>query len=606
MAFLRRATLDIKSVYATDNNGRFQWRDFVKQANENPSNDRTKFLPPEAYKYDTKNFLFLTARAISGMEKHGYNGNFDAFPWEEIKKALPTYPGVGFYIEHKEDSEEDAKGIVLDAVANDEDEYAVCLCAIDKNEYPEFCQQIIDGTYNQVSMSCLASTCICSKCGNVATSFDNLCEHMNPNNPITYMKGKKDENGDYVYEINKDICFTGLSAVEVPADKDAFVFDIKASKKKSDIKEEFHKYMAIKQAGKMKEFKMACEEQFKSMNNVDLLNKLQTSANTILSQVMGNEENASIITGPLQNILKQLMELQIGLTILDLQKLNNTSVKEETVQTQQEPLTMIEDDAESFGEQHQEKMNEVNLDKEIDSMIKQSGRTKLVTELCNSDTVELIDEDKNIYKVIPWNWSKKPYLIKVVDQEGKQTGYTQGSGYFVGDIDNLKMGEHSKINGNKAVFYKRIKTLPWEEADLDEKVNKEQVSLDKEIDSYLDGDNYSYTPFSSTANVKKQAGTWAIPDTKEKVQKLKDILKQPLPASEAKDKMYDLVGDDELFDEIDDYLETEPNEAMNSVIKHHLKRMQKCPLNRKSYNTREEYNEALEAQKLWDIILKDY
>ena len=490
MAFLRRATLDIKSVYATDNNGRFQWRDFVKQANENPSNDRTKFLPPEAYKYDTKNFLFLTARAISGMEKHGYNGNFDAFPWEEIKKALPTYPGVGFYIEHKEDSEADAKGIVLDAVANDEEEYAVCLCAIDKNEYPEFCQQILDGTYNQVSMSCLASTCICSKCGNVATSFDNLCEHMNPNNPITYMKGKKDENGDYVYEINKDICFTGLSAVEVPADKDAFVFDIKASKKKSDIKEEFNKYMAIKQAGKMKEFKMACEEQFKSMSNVDLLNKLQTSANTILSQVMGNEENASIITGPLQNILKQLMELQIGLTILDLQKLNNTPVKEETIQTQQEPLTMIEDDAESFGEQHQEKM--------------------------------------------------------------------------------------------------------------------EEISLDKEIDSYLDGDNYSYTPFSSTAKVKKQAGTWAIPDTKEKVQKLKDILKQPLPASEAKDKMYDLVGDDELFDEIDDYLETEPNEAMNNVIKHHLKRMQKCPLNRKSYNTREEYNEALEAQKLWDIILKDY
>ena len=205
---------------------------------------------------------------------------------------------------------------------------------------------------------------------------------------------------------------------------------------------------------------------------------------------MGNEENASIITGPLQNILKQLMELQIGLTILDLQKLNNTPVKEETIQTQQEPLTMIEDDAESFGEQHQEKM--------------------------------------------------------------------------------------------------------------------EEISLDKEIDSYLDGDNYSYTPFSSTAKVKKQAGTWAIPDTKEKVQKLKDILKQPLPASEAKDKMYDLVGDDELFDEIDDYLETEPNEAMNSVIKHHLKRMQKCPLNRKSYNTREEYNEALEAQKLWDIILKDY
>lgn len=576
MAFLRRATLDIKSVYATDNNGRFQWRDFVKQANENPSNDRTKFLPPEAYKYDTKNFLFLTARAISGMEKHGYNGNYDAFPWEEIKKALPTYPGVGFYIEHKEDSEEDAKGIVLDAVANDEDEYAVCLCAIDKNEYPEFCRQIIDGIYNQVSMSCLASTCICSKCGNVATSFDNLCEHMNPNNPITYMKGKKDENGDYVYEINKDICFTGLSAVEVPADKDAFVFDIKASKKKSDIKEEFHKYMAIKQAGKMKEFKMACEEQFKSMNNVDLLNKLQTSANTILSQVMGNEENASIITGPLQNILKQLMELQIGLTILDLQKLNNTPVKEETIQTQQEPSTMIEDDAESFGEQHQEKMEEVNFDKEINSMLKEAN---------------LLEKESDARKI-----------VRILSDA----------------IRELLSNECDHADCNMSSFYKSLKLITEAQTMISniaddfnskrvEDLNKQQeADFDKEIDSYLDGDNYSYTPFSSTANVKKKAGTWTIPDTKEKVQKLKDILKQPLPASEAKDKMYGLVGDDELFDELDDYVETEPNEAMNSVIKHHLKRMQKCPLNKKSYNTKEKYEEALEAKKLWDIILKDY
>ena len=369
MAFLKKATLNIKSVYAADNNGKFQWRDFVKQANETPSNDRTKFLPPEAYNFDTKNFLFLTARAISGMEKHGYNGNYDAFPWEEIKKALPTYPGVGFYIEHKEDSEADAKGIVLDAIPNEEENFVVCLCAIDKNEYPEFVQQILDGTYNQVSMSCLASTCICSKCGNVATSFDNLCEHMNPNNPITYCKGKVDENGNVVYEINKDLCFTGLSAVEVPADKDAFVFDIKASKKKENkLKEEFAKYTQLKQAGKMKEFKMACEEQFKSMSNVDLLNKLQTSANTILNQVMGNEESANIITGPLQNILKQLMELQIGLTILDLQKLNNSAIEPTKEEGGQEPLTMIEDAAEN-SEEYQE---EVNLDKEVNSMLKQA------------------------------------------------------------------------------------------------------------------------------------------------------------------------------------------------------------------------------------------
>lgn len=489
MAFLKKATLNIKSVYAADNDGKFQWRDFVKQANETPSNDRTKFLPPEAYNFDTKNFLFLTARAISGMEKHGYNGNYDAFPWEEIKKALPTYPGVGFYIEHKEDSEADAKGIVLDAIPNEEENFVVCLCAIDKNEYPEFVQQILNGTYNQVSMSCLASTCECSKCHNVATSFDNLCEHMNPNNPITYCKGKVDENGNVVYEINRDLCFTGLSAVEVPADKDAFVFDIKASKNKQNkLKEEFAKYTKLKQAGKMKEFKMACEENFKAMDNFTLLNKLRTLTDNITNTINTEEQNTPLITVPLQGIVKQLMELQIGLSIMDLNKLTQKEeVKEQPVEQSinQEPLTMIEDEAENFGEQ-------------------------------------------------------------------------------------------------------------------------EEVNLDKEIDSYLDGDNYSYTPFSSTAKIKKKAGTWAIPDTKEKVQKLKNILKEPLPAFKTHSKIDGLIGDDELSDEIDDYLETEPNEAMNNVIKYHLKRIQKCPLNRKSYNTKEEYEEALESQKLWDIILEDY
>lgn len=528
MAFLKKATLNIKSVYAADNNGKFQWRDFVKQANETPSNDRTKFLPPEAYNFDTKNFLFLTARAISGMEKHGYNGNYDAFPWEEIKKALPTYPGVGFYIEHKEDSEADAKGIVLDAIPNEEENFVVCLCAIDKNEYPEFVQQILDGTYNQVSMSCLASTCICSKCGNVATSFDNLCEHMNPNNPITYCKGKVDENGNVVYEINKDLCFTGLSAVEVPADKDAFVFDIKASKKKENkLKEEFAKYTQLKQAGKMKEFKMACEEQFKSMSNVDLLNKLQTSANTILNQVMGNEESANIITGPLQNILKQLMELQIGLTILDLQKLNNSAIEPTKEEGGQEPLTMIEDAAEN-SEEYQE---EVNLDKEVNSMLKQA----------EEDYSKVSKED--FIKEMVRDYNKLTYS----DLQGIVMAYCSDNDYNY-DEDELLEEINNKANENK------------------------EVNLDKEIDSYLDSDNYSYTPFSSTAKVKKQAGCWAFPETTFEANKLRELMLNPMLATDStKDLLYGLFGDDNLFDRIDKLQANTSKEDIRPIIISRLK-----------------------------------
>lgn len=43
-------------------------------------------------------------------------------------------------------------------------------------------------------------------------------------------------------------------------------------------------------------------------------------------------------------------------------------------------------------------------------------------------------------------------------------------------------------------------------------------------------------------------GTWNLPQRAKKAKKLQTLLKKPLPASEAPDKLYDLLGDDKLFD----------------------------------------------------------
>lgn len=372
MSFKKIATLDVQTVYASDGKEKFAWKNFVKQANEQPAKEFK--LPKLAYKFDTDHFLYLTARMISGMEKWGHNGNYDAFPWQEIKKSANTAIGKGFYIEHKEDSEEDAKGIILDVFPNDEDEYLVALCCIDKEEFPEFCGQILDGTYNQVSMSCLANECECSLCGNIAHSFDELCQHMNPNLGVTYLKGKQDDQGNDIYEINRDICFTGLSSVAVPADKDAFVFDIKASKKKQNrAKEELAVYHKAVLAAKMKEFKTACEEQFKSLDTIALLNKLQNCATAITNQVVDQQNDVNILNTPLQGILRQLMELQIGLTVLDLNKLAAPSV-DNTVAVEGEPNTDVAEVTTNVEEKDgkgylltKDDLEEANFDKEIDS-----------------------------------------------------------------------------------------------------------------------------------------------------------------------------------------------------------------------------------------------
>jgi len=43
-------------------------------------------------------------------------------------------------------------------------------------------------------------------------------------------------------------------------------------------------------------------------------------------------------------------------------------------------------------------------------------------------------------------------------------------------------------------------------------------------------------------------GTWNLPQSAKQAKKLQTLLKKTLPASEAPDKLYSLLGDDKLFD----------------------------------------------------------
>lgn len=45
-------------------------------------------------------------------------------------------------------------------------------------------------------------------------------------------------------------------------------------------------------------------------------------------------------------------------------------------------------------------------------------------------------------------------------------------------------------------------------------------------------------------------GTWNLPQTTKKAKELQELMKLPLPAEFASDRLYDLIGDDDLFDKI--------------------------------------------------------
>ena len=80
-------------------------------------------------------------------------------------------------------------------------------------------------------------------------------------------------------------------------------------------------------------------------------------------------------------------------------------------------------------------------------------------------------------------------------------------------------------------------------------------------------------------------GTWALPDTPEKQDKLIELLSTDLPvgadATNATEQLYDLVGDDELFDQLGELAERDANADARQVIMDRLQELSDFPEVRK-------------------------
>ena len=82
--------------------------------------------------------------------------------------------------------------------------------------------------------------------------------------------------------------------------------------------------------------------------------------------------------------------------------------------------------------------------------------------------------------------------------------------------------------------------------------------------------------FENWANLITE-GTWAVPDTKEKQAQLVGLLSQELPvgpdATNATELLYDLIGDDELFDRLEALAEQDANADAREVILNRLEEL---------------------------------
>lgn len=195
-------------------------------------------------KQDSGAIIWVMARAIDAGV---VNANGDFFSWEELikdveietgseKKVMPaykTFEGKPIYTNHKNDDIQQAKGAIVFAEADEENQCIYCTFFIDAEAYPDIARGIRMGYITDVSMGCQVEWSECSICGHNAEKEADWCDHLKK------YKGKKfsgvidsgsrkgqNVSNERVYEINHDISFIELSVVSDGAYNDCEIEEI--------------------------------------------------------------------------------------------------------------------------------------------------------------------------------------------------------------------------------------------------------------------------------------------------------------------------------------------------------------------------------------------
>ena len=160
------------------------------------------------------------------------NSNNDIFPEEELIRAHKKWVGRPLCIDHKSDSVDHVRGIIVDTYYDYPKKRVIALCALDKVNHPELARNVKTGVAACVSMGTAVGRAICTDCGKVARVEADFCNHM--------------RNKSCYGEINLDLNPIELSIVVNGADPQAKIKHIIASAKNAiddyeNLKNKLHK-----------------------------------------------------------------------------------------------------------------------------------------------------------------------------------------------------------------------------------------------------------------------------------------------------------------------------------------------------------------------------
>ena len=110
-----------------------------------------------------------------GNVKPHKNNNGDIFPEIELKTATRDWIGMPLCVDHKSESVDGIRGIILDTYYDEKHKQVVGLCALDKINYPNLARKVQTGVVRYGSMGTAVTTSICSDCGNRASTPTQYC-----------------------------------------------------------------------------------------------------------------------------------------------------------------------------------------------------------------------------------------------------------------------------------------------------------------------------------------------------------------------------------------------------------------------------------------------
>lgn len=106
------------------------------------------------------------------------NQNGDIFPEIELLKAHKKWVSRPLCVDHKSDTVDAVRGIILDSYYDRVHKCAIALIALDKISFPELARGVQSGYKTSVSMGTRVAKAICTDCGQVASTERDFCQHM--------------------------------------------------------------------------------------------------------------------------------------------------------------------------------------------------------------------------------------------------------------------------------------------------------------------------------------------------------------------------------------------------------------------------------------------